>query len=269
MLLAHSLGMTRAGIIAHPERLLDAAESQLALTLIARRSAGEPIAYLIGKREFYGREFIVSPATLIPRPETELLVEQALARLPAAFTAEKPANTGSAQSSIKHPASVLDLGTGCGAIAVSIALGHPHARVVAVDKSPAALIVATENARRLGAEVEFVESDWYERLPGRTFDLIVTNPPYVAGADEHLAQGDLRFEPQAALTDHSADGLDSIRTIIWGARAHLNPGGWLLVEHGYDQADGCRELLLKAGFEDLISVTDLAGIPRVAGGQIR
>jgi release factor glutamine methyltransferase len=269
MLLAHTLGTTRAGIIAHPERLLQAAEAQLALTLITRRAAGEPIAYLIGTREFYGRDFIVSPATLIPRPETELLVEQTLARLSAAFAVEKPANAGSAQTLTNHQASVLDLGTGSGAIAVSIALEYPDARVVAVDKSPAALSIATENARRLGATVEFIESDWYTNLTARKFDLIVANPPYVAGADEHLSQGDLRFEPQTALTDHSADGLDSIRTILSGARAHLNASGWLLVEHGYDQADRCRELLLKAGFESLISVADLAGIPRVAGGQIR
>ena len=192
-LLAHTLGVTRAGIIAHPERILDAPQTQLALTLIARRAAGEPIAYLIGAREFYGRDFTVSPATLIPRPETELLVEQALARLSATFALEKPANAGSAHIPTEHAASVLDLGTGSGAIAVSIALEHPHACVVAVDTSRAALAIATENARRLGAAVEFIESDWFENLYGRRFDLIVTNPPYVAGADEHLIQGDLRY----------------------------------------------------------------------------
>jgi release factor glutamine methyltransferase len=165
----------------------------------------------------------------------------------------------------------LDLGTGSGAIAVSLALelaaAYPGFRLSATDISPAALAVARGNAQRLGASIEFIGGSWYAGLANRRFDLIVANPPYVAGGDPHLAQGDLRFEPQTALTDGSADGLASIRNIVDGAVAHLEPGGWLLFEHGYDQAGACRELLLKAGFNNLISCMDLAGVPRVAGGQ--
>jgi release factor glutamine methyltransferase len=165
-------------------------------------------------------------------------------------------------------ASVLDLGTGSGAIAVSIALERPEATVVAADFSIEAIAIAAKNARRLNANVEFVESNWYASLAGRKFDVIVANPPYVAGGDAHLSQGDLRFEPQIALTDDSGDGLHSIRAIVDGAADHLHAGGWLLFEHGYDQAEACRALLLKAGFKNLISINDLAGISRVAGGQI-
>ncbi len=270
MLLAHVLGVTRASIIAHAERRLDAAQAQTANRLLARRADGEPIAYLIGSREFYGRDFKVSPATLIPRPETEIIVEQALARLSGRILSGRPANIGS-----MHPGvggdfpSVLDLGTGSGVIAITLALECPTAGIVAADFSRDALSVANDNAQRLNAAVEFVESDWYQHLACRKFDLIVSNPPYIAGNDEHLSAGDLRFEPVAALTDRSADGLASIRTIIQGARAHLRPNGWLVLEHGYDQRDACRELLLKAGFDSLTSTCDLAGIARVASGQIR
>ena len=283
MILAHVLGVSRALLIAHPERLLDAEKGQLVQSLFARRAAGEPIAYLLGTREFYGREFLVSPATLIPRPETELLVKQALVRLsghlmPASRASDsvsssdcgsRPCSDGSRPRLDGPYARVLDLGTGSGAIAVSLALECPDAVVVAADISPDALKIAAENARRLNADVAFVESNWYTHLANRKFDLIVANPPYVAGGDEHLSQGDLRFEPQIALTDESADGLTSIRAIIDGAPAHLNAGGLLLFEHGFDQADAARELLLNSGFENLICMNDLAGIPRVAGGQIR
>lgn len=269
MLMAHVLGVSRANIIAHPERILDSTQKLLAENLLARRVDGEPIAYLIGTREFYGRDFIVSPATLIPRPETELMVELALARLSSIKVPAMPADARSTQIYSDQPVRVLDLGTGSGAIGISVALQRPDVIVVATDISHEALEVATKNAGRLGAHVEFIESNWYESLAGRKFDLIVSNPPYVAGGDEHLAKGDLRFEPQTALTDNSVDGLSSIRIIIEGALVHLHPGGWLLFEHGYDQRDACRALLLKAGFENLTSVNDLAGIPRVAGGQIR
>ena len=267
MLFAHVLGVSRASVIAHSERTLDVVQECLADQLLARRAAGEPIAYLIGLREFYGRDFLVSPATLIPRPETELIVEQALARLSGHYLPVTPVGIGS--TSIDASPSVLDLGTGSGAIAVSIALERPNIAVVATDFSSDALTVAAENARRLNAIVEFVESNWYQDLAGRKFDLIVSNPPYVAGNDVHLSQGDLRFEPQTALTDKSPDGLASIRAIVFGAPPHLKAGGWLLFEHGYDQSDACNELLLKAGFVNLTSVNDLAGIARVAGGQIR
>ena len=266
--MAHALGVSRASIIAHPERLLDAAEEQFAQNFIERRAAGEPIAYLIGRREFYGRDFVVSPATLIPRPETELLIEQALARLNSHLSPGSRASAGVLPSDSNLGPHILDLGTGSGAIAVSLALERPDAVVVAADLARDALKIAAENAQRLGAKVEFVESDWYANLGARKFDVIAANPPYVAGDDGHLSQGDLRFEPQIALTDGSGDGLGSIRIIIEGASSHLHPGGWLLFEHGYDQADACRALLLKAGFKNLISVNDLAGISRVAGGQI-
>ena len=267
-ILAHVLGVSRALLIAHPERILVAAEAQRAQDLLARRASGEPVAYLLGTREFYGRDFVVSPATLIPRPETELIVEQALARLSEHFKSGSRASSSVCQIVAGNRAGVLDLGTGSGAIAISLALEHALISVVATDISADALKIATENARRLNAKVEFIESNWYTNLIGRQFDLIVANPPYVAGKDEHLSQGDLRFEPQIALTDESDDGLRSIRTIVDGAHRHLFAGGWLLFEHGYDQADACRALLLKAGFANLISVNDLAGIARVAGGQI-
>ena len=270
MLLAHVLGVSRASIIAHAERQLDATQAQTADRLLTRRANGEPIAYLIGSREFYGRDFMVSPGTLIPRPETEIIIEQALARLSGRILLEMPASIGSTLPGVaQYFPSVLDLGTGSGAIAATLALECPTAIVVATDFSRDALLVANENAQRLNAAVEFVESDWYKHLAGRQFDLIVSNPPYIAGNDVHLSAGDLRFEPATALTDGSVDGLASIRTIIEGAAAHLWSNGWLLFEHGYDQRDACQELLLKAGFNNLTSVNDLAGIPRVAGGQIR
>ena len=268
IILAHVLGVSRASVIAHPERRVDPAKAIIAQNLLARRVAGEPIAYLLGTREFYGRDFVVSAATLIPRPETELLVEQALARITGHLLSTSRTGASVTQLANPHP-SILDLGTGSGAIAISIALESPASHVVAADMSVAALQVATDNAQRLIAPVEFIESDWYAKLTGRRFDLIVSNPPYVAGGDAHLSMGDLRFEPQLALTDDSADGLRSIRAIIAGASAHLVPGGWLLLEHGYDQAVPCQTLLLQAGFANLISIKDLAGIPRVAGGQIR
>ena len=270
MLLAHVLGVSRASIIANADRQLDAVQAQAASQLLSRRALGEPIAYLVGSREFYGRDFMVSPATLIPRPETELIVEQALSLVSGQKSPVKLANAGSTNSSTADNfPRVLDLGTGSGAIAITLALELPAAVVVATDFSSDALLVATENARHLNAAVEFIESNWYQRLAGRRFDLIVTNPPYVGGNDVHLSTGDLRFEPATALTDGSADGLTSIRMIIEGAAEHLRPNGWLLFEHGYDQRDACRELLLKAGFNNLTSVNDLAGIPRVACGQIR
>ncbi|MEO8104323.1 MAG: peptide chain release factor N(5)-glutamine methyltransferase [Betaproteobacteria bacterium] len=258
MILAHVLACTRAYVIAHGERVLDENEAMLARRLIARRATGEPFAYVVGTREFYGQDFQVTAATLIPRPETELLVEQALARLPEP---NRPAG--------RARASVLDMGTGSGAIAITLALARNDIVVTATDMSVDALQIARDNAHRLGATVEFMNSNWYDALAGRRFDLIVSNPPYVAGGDAHLGRGDLRFEPKTALTDGSADGLASIRAIIAGAPAHLNAGGWLLFEHGYDQAAAARELLLEAGFNNLIFARDLAGIERVSGGQIR
>jgi release factor glutamine methyltransferase len=206
------------------------------------------VAYLTGEREFYGLPLRVTRDVLIPRPETELLVDLALERLP------------------NRAGRVVDLGTGSGAVAVAIAHAAPDAEVVAIDASPAALAVARENARRHGAAIRFVEGDWFAGLAGERFDLIVSNPPYVAAGDGHLGEGDLRFEPRAALVG-GPDGLDAIRAIVAGAKAHLAAGGWLLFEHGFDQAERCRSLLGMYGYADIEGWRDLAGIARVAGGR--
>ncbi|MEP7154445.1 MAG: peptide chain release factor N(5)-glutamine methyltransferase [Betaproteobacteria bacterium] len=256
-LLARLLNVSRASLIAHAERELGENEKNIYIAQVEQRKAGTPVAYLIGTREFYGRDFRVTPATLIPRPETELLVEQALAGL---SSQKRPGGRPSA--------SVLDQGTGSGAIAISIALAGNFS-VTATDISVDALNVARENALNLGANIELVESNWFSALPMRKFDLVVSNPPYIAAGDRHLTQGDLRAEPAAALTDGSRDGLESIRIIIDGAREHLHANGWLMLEHGYDQAKAVREQLLKAGYENLICHRDLAGIERVSAGQIR
>jgi len=250
LLLEQVLSRSAAWLEAHREEAL--APSQLALfnALVERRATGEPVAYLIGRREFYGRDFTVSPAVLIPRPETELLVELAVAKVGAGETAH-----------------ILDLGAGSGCIAVTLALELPLTRVIASDVSPDALVVARDNAARLGAPVEFVESDWFAGLRAERFDLIVANPPYVASGDPHLAQGDLRFEPIGALTDH-ADGLAALRHIVATAPHWLKPGGGLLFEHGYDQARAVRELLAAAGFADIEQHRDLAGVVRVSGGRM-
>lgn len=249
-LLQEILGLGRAYLAAHPEQSLSPGETARFRALEARRQQGEPLAYLVGFREFYGLEFRVSDAVLIPRPETELLVDLALERTEA-------------------EADLLDLGTGSGAVAVAVAHARPRARIVAVDCSPAALAVARENAGRLlpaRAPVEFVESDWFAALGARRFDIVVANPPYVAADDPHLSQGDLRFEPQPALVGGS-DGLDAIRAIVAAAPGFLRGGGWFLLEHGYDQAAACRELLSVRGFGEVASMRDLAGIERVSGGR--
>ena len=249
-LLQNVLQVNRAWLLSHPEYLLSDAQHVRYKTLFERRLSGEPIAYLIGEREFYGLTFKVTPATLIPRPETELLVELALQRIPQ-----------------NGACCVLDLGTGSGAIALSIAHARPDAEVVAADASVAALEVAQFNAQHLGLNnVRFLHSDWFAAIQGAHFDLIVSNPPYVADGDTHLMQGDLRFEPRSALAS-GADGLDDIRQIILQAKAHLNPDGWLLLEHGHDQAAQVRALLQQAGNTEVFSALDLAGIERVSGGS--
>jgi release factor glutamine methyltransferase len=248
ILLCHATGLTRVQLITQSERLLSAEEAARLADLVARRLAGEPIAYLVGRREFYGLDFLVTDAVLIPRPDTELLVELSVERLP-------------------QRGRLLDMGTGSGAIAVSVAHARPDAAVTALDASSAALDVARANAAANGTAVRFVESDWFAALgAGERFDLIASNPPYIAAGDAHLAQGDLRFEPVNALTDH-ADGLSALRIIIEGAPRHLVPGGWLLLEHGYDQAAAVRALLLDAGYADVQSWRDLAGIERASGGR--
>ena len=248
VLACHLLGVGRAWLAANPMHVLSESQNARLDSLVARRALGYPVAYLVGTREFYGRDFAVDPAVLIPRPETETLVEAALARL-------------------GPKGDVVDLGTGSGAVAVTLACERPGCNVVATDASGEALAVARANAARHAARVTFALGRWYEPLAESRFDLIVANPPYVAGADHHLAEGDLRYEPRGALTDGSADGLDSVRAIVSGAPGHLKSGAWLLIEHGYDQAAACAELLAGAGFTELVSVPDLAGIARVAGGR--
>jgi release factor glutamine methyltransferase len=247
ILLCHALGLSRVGLITQSERALTADEAQRLAALVQRRIAGEPVAYLIGQREFFGLPFEVSPAVLIPRPETELLVELALERLPP-------------------QGSVLDMGTGSGAIAVALAHGRPDAAVTALDVSADALAVARRNASANGANVTFMQSDWYGALGHERYHLIVSNPPYIASGDRHLDEGDLRFEPAGALTDH-ADGLSALRTIVAGAARHLAPQGWLLMEHGYDQSAAVQALLRTQGYTDVQSWADLAGIARVTGGR--
>lgn len=247
ILLCHALDITRVGLITQSERTLTHAEADALNALVERRQRGEPIAYIVGKREFFGLDFRVTDAVLIPRPDTELLVELALDRLPRQGRA-------------------LDMGTGSGAIAVAIAHTRPDASVTALDVSAPALEVARSNATANGAMVRFLQSDWYAALNGEQFDLIASNPPYIADGDIHLSQGDLRFEPAGALTDH-ADGLSALRIIVAGAAAHLAPQGWLLMEHGYDQASSVRKLLLKHGYSEVQSWRDLAGIERATGGR--
>lgn len=247
ILLSHALGLTRVQLITQTERVLSAAEADQLTALMQRRVDGEPIAYIVGTREFFGLSFDVTPDVLIPRPETELLVELALQHLPS-------------------NGQVLDLGTGSGAIAVAIAANRPDATVIALDYSQAALAVARRNAEKHRVNIEFLQSDWFAAVGQRQFDLIVSNPPYIVNGDIHLSQGDLRFEPLDALTDHG-DGLSALRRIIDGAGSHLREGGWLFMEHGYDQAAAVRELVAAHGFADVQSWKDLAGIERVSGGR--
>ncbi len=253
ILLGHVLDRPAAWLFAHDDHVLDEDAMLAFASLTARRAGGEPVAYLAGRREFFGRDFEVSPDVLIPRPETELLVDLVV----AGPGADAP-TTG--------PFRVLDLGTGSGCIAVTLALECRHAEVVAVDASPAALAVARRNAERLGARLELVQSDWFSALDGERFDVVVTNPPYVAAGDRHLGEGDLRFEPASALASGS-DGLEAIRRIVAAAPAHLRPGGWLWLEHGYDQASAVRRLLDDAGFTEIAQHRDLAGIVRASGGR--
>ena len=250
MLLCQATGLTREQLITCHENILDAEQVAVFLHLAHARLQGQPMAYLLERREFYGRMFKVNPSVLIPRPETELLVETVLDAL-AQFEAP----------------TLLDLGTGSGAIAITCALEAPHAKVSASDISTAALNIACFNAQQLAAPVTFVESDWWQQFEQQRFDVIVSNPPYIAAGDAHLQQGDLRFEPQHALTDF-ADGLAAYREIIAHAPHHLNPHGWLWLEHGYDQAEVIQHLLEQTGFEKLQCLTDLGGQPRVSGGQI-
>ena len=256
VLAAFAWNVPPAWLIAHDTDALGEMQTARFEALLQRRLAGEPVAYLTGTREFYGRPFQVSPDVLIPRPDTELLVELALARIPPDQAME-----------------VLDLGTGSGCIAITLALERPLAHVTAVDRSTAALAISRRNAKTLGARVEFLTSDWFAAfmpprvLADRRFDLIVSNPPYIAAADPHLARGDVRFEPLTALAA-GHDGLADLRQLTAAACAHLKPGGALLLEHGYDQADAVQALLRINGIRHPQSWADLAGILRVSGGEL-
>ena len=249
-LLLHVLGQSRSWLFAHADDALDTDVRTAFEALVARRAAGEPVAYLTGRRGFWTLELEVTPATLIPRPETELLVELALERLPRDMACR-----------------VADLGTGSGAIALALASERPQAQVVATDASVDALAVARRNAQRLGiANVRFVQGDWLAPLTGERFALVVSNPPYIEAADPHLTQGDLRYEPAAALAS-GADGLDAIRRIVARAPAHLESGGWLLFEHGWNQGDAARALLRAAGYVQVFTTQDLEARDRVSGGR--
>lgn len=249
LLLLHVLGKPRSWLFAHATDPVDTDAAQALHALLARRVAGEPVAYLLGQRGFWTLDLAVSPATLIPRPETELLVELALARLPA--------DTALA---------VADLGTGSGAIALALASERPLAAVVATDFSVAALAVARANAVRNGlARVQFVAGSWFAPLQGMRFDLIASNPPYIASDDPHLQQGDLRHEPASALAS-GVDGLDDIRVIVAAAPAHLHRAGWLLIEHGWDQGEAVRALFAQAGFAQVRTERDLEQRDRVTLG---
>lgn len=251
VLLAHLLGRDRSWLYAWPDATLDATQQAIFERLIARRAAGEPVAHLTGQREFWGLPLAVSADTLIPRPDTELLVEMAL-------------DLGDAGQPLK----VLDLGTGSGAIALALARERPTWHITASDTSGAALTIAQRNAATLGlSRVHFRQGDWFAAIePDQRFDLILSNPPYIAAQDPHLQQGDVRHEPRSALVA-GAEGLDDIRILTAQAPHHLEPGGWLLLEHGYDQGPETRELLRQAGFDCVETREDLAGRPRVSIGQ--
>lgn len=252
LLLLHVLDRPRSWLFAHATDPLAAADQAAFEALLARRVAGEPVAYLTGRRGFWTLDLEVDPATLIPRPETELLVELALERLPP-----------------DQALQLADLGTGSGAIALALASERPRARVLATDASPDALAVAARNAARHELHnVRFAEGghDWYAPLQGLRFDLIASNPPYIASDDPHLEQGDLRFEPATALAS-GVDGLDDIRRIVDGGEAHLLPGGWLLIEHGWDQGAAIRALFEVAGFAEVQTVQDLEQRDRITVGR--
>lgn len=247
-----------AWLRAHDRDDLTQAQSERLRGWFERRLAGEPVAYIVGRREFFGLDLAVAPGVLIPRPETELLVELGLklgVKLGVKIAASNPL-----------PTKILDLGTGSGAIALAMKSQLPTAQVTAVEVSQAALTIARSNGERLQLDVAWRLGPWYQPVAGERFDLILSNPPYIVPGDLHLQQGDLRFEPLSALVG-AGDGLDDIRTIVAQAAEHLQPGGWLLFEHGYDQASSCRELLQEAGFVSVQSWADLAGIERVSGGQ--
>jgi release factor glutamine methyltransferase len=251
LLLQDGLGVDRSWLITHEQDFLASDLRIQVEMMLQRRLDGEPIAYIIGTREFYGLLLKVSSATLIPRSDTETLVDSALQKIP-----------------VDVPFNILDLGTGTGAVALAIAKHRPQCSVIAIDASPEALAVAIQNALNLNLNnVQLLKSNWFSELVGQKFDVIVSNPPYIAESDMHLKQGDLRFEPITALAS-GQDGLDDIRRIIQDAPSYLNPKGWLMLEHGYDQAQSVAELLKGNGFSQIDHARDLAGILRVTFGSI-
>lgn len=250
LLLAAALGKSRSFLHTWPERIVSSEAAQVFADYLERRRAGEPVAYILGQQGFWKLDLEVAPHTLIPRPDTELLVETALELVPPT------------------PARVLDLGTGTGAIALALASECPAWQVTAVDRIDEAVALAERNRERLGlGNVQVRASRWFDALVGERFDMILSNPPYIRAADPHLVAGDVRFEPSSALVA-GEDGLDDLRVIVAQAPAHLQPGGWLLLEHGYDQAPAVRDLLAAAGFIDVASRVDLGGHERISLGRL-
>ncbi|MEE3915059.1 peptide chain release factor N(5)-glutamine methyltransferase [Pseudomonas viridiflava] len=251
LLLAAALGKPRSFLHTWPERIVSTEAALAFAGYLQRRRTGEPVAYILGQQGFWKLDLEVAPHTLIPRPETEMLVEAALELVPA-FA----------------PAQVLDLGTGTGAIGLALANDRQQWKITAVDRVPEAVELAERNRQRLQLDnAEVLNSHWFSALEGRQFDLIISNPPYIAETDPHLSMGDVRFEPGSALTS-GPDGLDDLRTIISEAPAHLSPGGWLLLEHGYDQGPAVRELLIRHGFERIQTRRDLGEHERITFGCV-
>jgi len=244
LLLSHVTGLGRTSFRAWPERVVSAEQAEQFRSLVAQRASGQPIAYLLGEQEFWSLPLKVSSSTLIPRPDTECVVE-------AALSLELPAN-----------ARVLDLGTGTGAIALALASEQPGWQIMASDRVEEAVALARENSQQLGLSITVVQSHWFDQIPAGTFDLLISNPPYIPASDRHLKEGDVRFEPESALVA-GEDGLDDIRLLVTEGLDWLNPNGWMLLEHGYDQGEAVRDLFAKAGWRNIETRKDYGGNDRM------